>query len=122
MPTDLTITLAEDRPGAFSTIADALARAGVNIDGVAMIEGIAHVLVEDPGRARQALEAGGLTVESVRQVLVEQPADRPGALAQITGALAGAGVSVRFLYLATGTRVVVGADDLDRARGALPAV
>lgn len=121
MPTDLTVTLAEDRPGAFSAIADALGRAGVNIDGAAMIEGIAHVLVEDAGRARGALEAGGLTIGSVQEVVVAHPADRPGALAQVTGALAGAGVSVRFLYLATGTRVVIGADDLELARRALPA-
>lgn len=121
MPTDLTVTLTEDRPGAFGAIADALGRGGVNIDGVAMIEGVAHVLVEDAGRAREALEAGGLGVGSVQEVVVAHPADRPGALAQITGALAGAGVNVRFLYLATGTRVVIGADDLELARRALPA-
>lgn len=119
MPTDLTVALAEDRPGAFSAVADALGRAGVNIDGGAMIEGIAHVLVEDAGRARQALEAGGLAVGSVQEVLVATPTDHPGALAQITGALARAGVSIRFLYLASGPRVVIGADDLGRARAAL---
>lgn len=119
MPTDLTVTLAEDRPGAFSAVADALGRAGVNIDGVAMIEGTAHVLVEDSGQARQALEAAGLTLGSVQEVLVVEPSDHPGALARITSALAGLGVSVRFLYLATGTRVVIGVDNLERARGAV---
>jgi len=69
--------------------------------------------------ARQALEAGGLAVGAAEDVLVEEPIDRPGALAGITGALARAGVNLRFLYLATGTRVVIGAEDLERARAAL---
>lgn len=119
MPTDLTVTLAENRPGALSEVAEALGRAGVNIDGAAMIEGVAHVLVEDAEAARQALEAGGLAVGAAEDVLVEEPIDRPGALAGITGALARAGVNLRFLYLATGTRVVIGAEDLERARAAL---
>ncbi len=121
MPTDLTVTLAEDRPGALSAAAEALGRAGVNIDGVAMIEGVAHLLVEDAGGARQALESGGLSVGQAQEVLLAQPADRPGALAGITSALAEAGVNLRFLYLGTGTRIVIGADDLERARSALPA-
>lgn len=119
MPTDLTATLAEDRPGALSVVAETLGRAGVNIDGVAMIEGTVHILVEDAARGRAALEAGGLSVAS-QEVLVAQPADQPGALAQLTTALAGAGVSVRFLYLGTGTRVVIGVDNLARAAAALP--
>jgi hypothetical protein len=120
MPTDLTVTLAEDRPGAFSAIAEALGSAGVNIDGVAEIEDAVHVLVEDAPRAKQALAAAGLRVGPDQPVLVVEPANEPGALARITSALAESGVSVRFLYAATGTRIVIGVHDLERARAALP--
>ncbi len=120
MPTDLTVTLAEDRPGAFSAVAEALGVAGVNIEGVAEIEDAVHVLVEDGARAREALSSAGLVVGPEQPVLVVEPANEPGALARITGVLAGAGVNVRFLYAATGTRIVIGVDDLERARGALP--
>jgi hypothetical protein len=120
MPTDLTVTLSEDRPGAFSAIAEALGSAGVNIDGVAEIENAVHVLVEDAARAREALSAAGLSVGADQPVLVVEPANQPGALGRITSALAAAGVSVRFLYAATGTRIVIGVDDLARARAALP--
>ena len=45
--------------------------------------------------------------------------DRPGELSMIMQRLADASVNLRFLYLATGTRVVIGADDITRARAVL---
>jgi len=45
--------------------------------------------------------------------------DRPGELSMILQRLAEAGVSVRFLYLLTETRVVIGTDDITTARKAL---
>ena len=45
--------------------------------------------------------------------------DRPGELAMTLRRLAEAQVNVRFLYLATGTRVVIGAEDVMKARAAL---
>jgi hypothetical protein len=52
MATDLTVALAEDRPGAFSAVAEALGGANVNIEGVAQIDGLVHVLVDDLPAAR----------------------------------------------------------------------
>jgi hypothetical protein len=119
MATDLTLTLAEDRPGALSAVTEALGGAGTNIEGLTEVEGHVHVLVEDAAAARQALQAAGLAVHREEEVLLATPPDRPGELGKITGSLAGAGVSVRFLYLATNTRVVIGVDDLERGREAL---
>jgi hypothetical protein len=45
--------------------------------------------------------------------------DRPGELSMILLRLAEAGVSVRFLYLLTETRVVIGTDDISAAREAM---
>jgi hypothetical protein len=115
MAKDLRIDLTEDRPGAFAAVAQALGDAGINVDGVTEVEGIVHVLVEDAAGARAALEASNHKVADEVDVLVVPLADRPGELARLTRRLADARVSLRFVYLATNTRVVIGADDIAAA-------
>src|SRR6266852_1900836 len=93
---DLTVSL-EDRPGTMADATEALGKAGINIEGICGFpvsgRGVAHFLVVDA-------------------------ADRPGTLGQLTRKLAKAGVNLNLIYLATNTRLVVGADNLDKARGA----
>ena len=119
MGRDLTVRLGEDRPGALAALVQALSRSGVNIDGITEVEGIVHVLARDPSAARGALRAGGYTVEAEHEVVVMPMPDRPGELSMVMQRLAEAGVNLRFVYLATGTRVVIGVDDITRARLAL---
>ena len=45
--------------------------------------------------------------------------DRPGALAELLAPLAEAGIDVGLTYLATGSRLVIGVDDVDKARAAM---
>jgi hypothetical protein len=116
---DLTVRLAEDRPGALAKVVQTLSRSGVNIEGIAEIEGIVHVLARDPTLARTALRTGGYEIEGELEVVVLPMPDRPGELGMIMQRLADAGVNVRFAYLATSTRVVIGCDDVTRARQAL---
>ena len=116
---DITVKLGDDRPGALAALVQALSRSGVNIDGIAEVDGIVHVLARDPSAARAALRAGGYTVEGELEVVVLPMPDRPGELSMVMQRLAEAGVNLRFVYLATGTRVVIGADDITRARAAL---
>jgi len=118
---DLTVRLTEDRPGALAGIVQALSRSGVNIEGIAEIEGVVHVLARDPGAARSALRARGYQIERELEVLVMPMTDRPGELTMIIQRLAEASVNVRFVYLATSTRVVIGTDDVMRARKTLEA-
>ena len=119
MGRDITVKLGDDRPGALAALVQALSRSGVNIDGIAEVDGIVHVLARDPSAARAALRAGGYTVEGEVEVVVLPMPDRPGELSMVMQRLAEAGVNLRFVYLATGTRVVIGADDITRARAAL---
>ena len=121
MARDLTVRLTEDRPGALAGIVQALNRSGVNIEGIAEIEGVVHVLARDPGAARSALRARGYQIERELEVLVMPMTDRPGELTMIIQRLAEASVNVRFIYLATSTRVVIGTDDVMRARKTLEA-
>jgi hypothetical protein len=121
MPTDLTVVLV-NRPGADADAMEALGHAGVNIDGITGSgcggEGILHILVADRTAARQALEAAGQVVRAERDVMVFPVDDRPGAGGAIMRRIADVGVNVDFIYLTTGGQLVVGADDLDKARRA----
>jgi len=119
MGRDLALRLTADRPGELSRVAQTLSSSGVNIEGIAEIGGVVHVLARDPSAARAALRAGGYTIENELEVLVLPMTDRPGELTMIMQRLADASVNLRFLYLATGTRVVIGADDISRARAVL---
>ena len=121
MARDLTVRLTEDRPGALAGVVQALSRSGVNIEGIAEIEGVVHVLARDPGAARSALRARGYQIERELEVLVMPMTDRPGELTMIIQRLAEASVNVRFVYLATSTRVVIGTDDVMKARATLEA-
>ena len=119
MGRDLTLRLNADRPGELARVTQTLSSAGVNIEGIAEIEGVVHLLARDPSAARSALRAGGYTIEGELEVLVLSMTDRPGELSMIMQRLADASVNLRFVYLATDTRVVIGADDITRARAAL---
>jgi len=121
MPTDLSVML-ENRPGMLASLGETLGRAGVNIDGISGIptQGRAelHVLVEDPAAARQALKAAGMEVQAERPVLVFNMEDRPGELGKLCRRIANAGVNIELIYMATNSRVVIGADNLEKARSA----
>ena len=46
-------------------------------------------------------------------------ADEPGAVGRVARRMADAGVNITIVYLATETRLVLGVDDLEKARAAL---
>lgn len=116
---DLTVKLGEDRPGQLAAVVDALTRSGVNIEAVTEVEGLVHVLARNANAARAALRGAGYTIEGEREVLILPMPDRPGELAMALRRLADAQVNVLFLYLATDTRVVIGTEDVMKARAAL---
>ena len=86
---------------------------------LAVAVGVGHVLVADAVKARQALQSAGAVVTGEQEVLVLDIEDKPGALGKVTRKIADAGVSLNAVYLATKTRVVIGARDLQKARAAV---
>ena len=72
---DVSILL-DNRPGALAEMGEALARAGISIEGggawVVGSIGAAHFLFADGNAARTALEAAGLKVLEVRDVVVQR--------------------------------------------------
>jgi hypothetical protein len=122
MAIDLAVIL-EDRPGTLADMGEALGKAGINIEGLCGFpsegKGVIHILVEDGSTARRALEEAGLEVRSERQVLILDIEDRPGEFGRICRRIADAGVNIDLVYLASNTRLVVGAGDLDKARAVI---
>lgn len=122
MATDLVIYL-DDRPGQLAAVGSTLGAADINIDGgFALVvggQGIMHVLVEDGDQALRALSDAGFEVREQHEVLILDADDRPGALGEIAQRVADAGVNLSVFYMATATRVVVGAEDLQGVREAL---
>jgi hypothetical protein len=121
MPTDLTITGFEDRPGVAASIGEALGNAGVEIAGLfgSGRFGEIHVLVDDAAAARTAIEEAGMQVGDEREALVVDAEDKPGELGRIARRIADAGVNVLYVYVASNNRLVFVAEDVERARGAI---
>jgi hypothetical protein len=122
MVKDLSVIL-EDQPGALAKLGEALGKAEINIEGVVGMtvvgRGLIHLLVEEPQKARRALEANGIDVEGEREVLLIEVQDRPGVLGNIARRLAREDVNIELAYLATSNRLVLGVDDLEKARDIL---
>jgi len=115
---DLAITLA-DHPGTLAKAIEAIAKARINIEGAAGVpcggNGIFHVLTTDADGTRRALESAGFKVDAEQPVVVVDLEDKPGAAAQVFRRLADANVNVTLTYVATKERVVIGADNIQKA-------
>ncbi|MDB6163238.1 MAG: amino acid-binding domain protein [Xanthomonadaceae bacterium] len=115
---DLAITL-DHRPGALADMGDALGRAGVSVEGggawVANGKGVAHFLIADADEAsaRTALEAAGIALLAVRDVLVQRlRQDTPGQLGLLCRWMADAGVNIEALYSDHANQLILVVDDV----------
>src|SRR2546426_12684211 len=118
---DLTIEL-DEKVGSVASAAEALGKAGVNIEGICGFvvggKGVGHVLVADPAKARPALQTAGAPLTGEQDVPVLDIEDKPGSLGKVTRKISDAGVNLNAVYLATKTRVAIGARDIEKARAA----
>ena len=100
---------------------EALGRAGVSIEGggawVVNDRGVAHFLVHDGDAARRALEAAGIRVVAVREVLVQRlNQDEPGQLGKVTRRMGEAGVNIEVLYSDHSGQLILVVDDIENGR------
>ncbi|MFQ5877906.1 MAG: ACT domain-containing protein [Acidobacteriota bacterium] len=114
----LTVQLA-NKPGTLAQVARALGAAGVNMRALAVFEGRAKIIAEDPAAGRDALQKEGLYA-SIEDCLTVDMADRPGSLGDICGKLAEAGVNIDYAYTGITQRpgeavVVMVVSDLEKA-------
>jgi len=113
----------ENKPGALAEMGAALGRAGVSIEGGgawladARRYGVAHFLFSDGETARRALEAEGIRVVGVREVIaLRLNQEEPGQLGKATRWMAEAGVNIEVLYSDHAHRLILVVDDVARGR------
>jgi hypothetical protein len=104
MTSQLVLSL-ESKPGVLAQVTSALARAGVNITAICAGEasggrGKLRLVVDDPGRATEALQAAKLRVAR-EEALALTLENRPGALAEVAEKLARARVNIKCAYATT---------------------
>lgn len=117
----------QDKPGALAKLADALGKAGVNIEAISAATngggGDIRILVEDTAAARKALDGAGIKVAGEREMAFVDLDDRPGSLAAAASKLAGQQINIDTIYVVGGTggkkQIAVGTADAGKARGAL---
>lgn len=99
--TEFVIDLA-NRPGSLASVTQLLADEGVNVETLAAWgadgDGIVRLIVDNAEAARRALTAAGLRITE-HQVLTATLPHRPGALAELTRALADAAVNIDAMYV-----------------------
>ncbi len=79
--------------------------------------GVAHFLVAEGEAARTALEAAGIMVNAVREVIVQKLAQEvPGQLGKLTRRMAEAGVNIEVLYSDHANQLILVVDQPARAR------
>lgn len=118
----------EDRPGTLAKATDAIAKAGINIEGFCAVpsgkdgKGTFRVVTSDPASTRRALETAGFKVQEERDIAVIEAEDRPGFLAQVLRRLADHELNVGPTYSLTQNRIAISADDFTKLRDSLQEV
>ena len=124
MATDLRIVL-PDRPGTGTAVCEALARAGINLEGICGDLrpgegwGYLHVVIEDDSTvetAVRAVEETGCQVVDVHAVDLVQAENRPGELVGILGQYRDRGENLEVLYIASDNRIVIGTEAMRKPR------
>jgi organic hydroperoxide reductase OsmC/OhrA len=113
--------LLEDRPGALAAMGEALGRAGVSIEGGGMFvvdgKGVGNFLVDDGAAGRSALEAAGIEVVRVDEVvMLKLNQEEPGQLGKVLRRMAEAGVNIVTQYSDHHHQLVLVVEDVQAAR------
>lgn len=92
--------------GAFAEVAEALAKADINIHGVSRGDKDAnsylfHLVVDKADEAIKIIEAAGKTAMKEHVVSIEASDDEPGLIAKVTRTLANANINIETLYHAS---------------------
>jgi len=96
----------ESKPGELDRIADALAKAKINISAItcwsAGSENPVHLLVSNPAKAKKVLQELGVRVTEEEVLRVTLP-DNPGALAEMSVRLGSGNINIEYAYASVPT-------------------
>ncbi|MFX1308594.1 MAG: amino acid-binding protein [Promethearchaeota archaeon] len=116
----------KNKPGTLADMGETLGKVGINMEGLCGFpqkgEGVIHILVEDETTTQWALQEAGFEVRAVREVLVMDIGPivgKPGTGGKMARKIGDAGINIDLIYLAENNRIVLGVDNLDKARVAL---
>ena len=117
----------ENKPGKLSKFVSLLAENQIDLSALSIAEtqdyGILRIIVDQPDKAVELLRERDYIVKQT-DVIAAVMDDRPGGLSAVLRILAGAGVSVEYMYAFVGNRqghavVVMRTDAPDKAQQAL---
>jgi hypothetical protein len=117
----------ENQPGALHRAAAELARHGINIQGISVVDsidqGVVRLRTSDAAKARAVLGVIGLNLIEA-DVFEFDLSDKPGRLAEVCRALAEGGVNIDYAYgsslgIGKHMRVLLKGSPLDRATAIL---
>lgn len=117
---DVAIRL-ENKPGELAKMGETLGAAGVSVEGgggwVVDGHGYMHFLFEDGEAAKRALEAVGIEVLDVREVLVQKlRQDVPGQLGKIARRMSDAGVNIEVIYSDHANQLILVVDNFEKGK------
>ena len=117
---DVAIRL-ENKSGELAKMGETLGAAGVSVEGgggwVVDGRGYMHFLFEDGEAAKRALEAVGIQVLGVREVLVQRLKQAvPGQLGMIARRMADAGVNIEVIYSDHDNQLCLVVDDFEKGK------
>src|SRR5437867_13232365 len=126
MAKELTVSM-PNKPGQLAALADALGKAGVNIQALsastAAGKGVIRVVPSDPAKAKRALKSAKIRVSGERDVLEIRLSNKPGALARVAKRLGKAKVNIDSAYLLSADRrravAAIGVRNMRAAKKAL---
>ena len=117
---DLEILLKNER-GLLALLGETLGKNKISLEGGGVFQNgnfsIAHFLVEDAERAKGALEAVGIKVLKINEVLIQKlRQDVPGQLGMFCRRLADAGINILVQYSDHANQLIVVVDDVEKAK------
>jgi hypothetical protein len=112
---DFTIVVPNSK-GSLAKLAEELGSEQINIEGLCAVEqngsSTFHLLTTDKPATKRVIDKVGYKVTNETEVIVERIEDRPGTLGKVTRHLADAGINLTTVYVATDTRLVLGAENI----------
>jgi len=116
---DLEILL-KNLPGQLALMGETLGRNGISLEGGGVFQNgrtsIAHFLVEDAEKAREALEKAGINVVHIHEVVIQKLRQgEPGQLGKFARFLADADVNILVQYSDHANQLIIVPDNYQKA-------